>query len=56
MQSVQHVSGDNFAYPQEHCTGFTACGIMHRRCCQLATAVVSWQHRRCIIPQAVNTG
>jgi len=27
---------------------FTACGLMHRRCC-------SRQHRRCIILQAVNT-
>ena len=29
----------------------TACGIMHRQCCRL----VSRQHCRCIIPQAVHT-
>ena len=28
----------------------TACGMMHTRCCRPAT---SWQHRGCIIPQAV---
>jgi hypothetical protein len=28
----------------------TACGIMHPRCCRPATG---WQHRGCIIPQAV---
>jgi hypothetical protein len=26
FQSVQHVSGDNFAHHQEHQTVFTACG------------------------------
>ena len=35
-ESAQHVSGDNFAHPQEHQTVFTACGIMHRRRCQQA--------------------
>ena len=28
----------------------TACGIMHPRCCR---PVAGWQHRGCIIPQAV---
>ena len=41
---------------------FTACGIMHRPCCRPVAWVnlhliqaTGWQHRRCIIPQAVNT-
>ena len=37
FQSAQHVSDDNFAHLQEHWTVFTACGIMHRRCCLLVT-------------------
>jgi len=28
----------------------TVCGIMHPRCCR---PPAGWQHRRCIIPQAV---
>jgi len=28
----------------------TACGIMHPRCCR---PPAGWQHRECIIPQAV---
>ena len=30
FQSAQHVSGDNFAHPQEHYSVFTACGRIHR--------------------------
>ena len=38
-QSAQHVSGDNFAHPQENYTVFTACDKMHRRCCLPAGAL-----------------
>ena len=38
FQSAQHVSGVNFARLQEHWSVFTACGIMHRRCCLLVSA------------------
>jgi len=42
LQSAQHVSGDNFAHPQEHQTVFTACGIKHRRCrLQAASSVLN---------------
>jgi hypothetical protein len=36
FQSALHVSGVNYAHPQEHLTVFTAFGIMHRRCCRPA--------------------
>jgi len=41
VKSAEHVSGDNFAHPQEHWTVFTACGIKHRRCCLQAVTVAS---------------
>ena len=35
FKSAQHVSGDNFAHPQEHfLTVYTAFGTMHRHCCR----------------------
>jgi hypothetical protein len=35
FKSVQHVSGDKFAHPQEHfLTVYTAFGTMHRHCCR----------------------
>ena len=34
FKSALHVSGDNFAHPQEHfLTVYTAFGTMHRHCC-----------------------
>jgi len=54
--SAQHVSGDNLAHPQEHKNVFTACGIMHRRCCLLVTNMSpAGSIAGCIVPQAVNT-
>ena len=35
-------SGDNFAHSQEHSTVFTACGIMHRRCCRPVASSVHY--------------
>jgi len=37
-QSALHVSGDVFAYQQEHLTVFTASDIVHLCCCR----PVSW--------------
>ena len=40
--SAQHVSGVDFFHPQEHYTVFTACGLMHRRCCRPAASSVHY--------------
>jgi len=51
-QSAVHVSGDVFAQHQEHVTVFIV-NLCYR---QFHLIQVSGrQHRRCIIPQAVNT-
>jgi len=50
---TQHVSGDNFAHPQEHWTVFTACCTMHGRCCRLADCQPAASSVHCITQSSV---
>jgi hypothetical protein len=56
-KSALHVSGDVFAYHQEHLTVFTVSGSAHPSCCQPVPRIrdTSRQQLGCTLPDTVNT-